>query len=124
MSPPMQELPCPVCGHSRDPIPTSCKICGGSKIVTPASWSRWALRPAEKASSTTFDMRRVINDRVAEVRERGGPLGGALAQAGEDFLAVFDSWKESPADGRERANTYKLANLWLSNTAAFLRGRQ
>lgn len=115
---------CPICGQSDAAPPTACGLCKGTKLVDVATWSRWALRPPSRSTSTTISMRQIAGARVVEVREAGGPHAKALVQRGEGLIAIVDSWLEVPADGRERATHYQRINAWLAETGDYLRAER
>jgi len=114
---------CPLCGQSDAEPPTNCRLCKGTKLVDLATWALWAQRPKATSTSTTIDIQAIAAGRLKEVRNVvSGPRGQDLALRGEALLAVIESWKTEPADGRTRAEHYQLVNRWLVDTADAMRG--
>lgn len=113
---------CPFCAESHAPTTKTCRLCGGARLVTRAIWEKYKDRPPEKSTSTTIDMHRVALGRIAELENALGDKGEEITARGRALLAVIESWKQAPADGKQRTDHYQKVVDWLRESADAMRG--
>lgn len=116
-SPPPTSRLCPACGLSDVPRST-CRICRGRGLATPAQIEAWSIRQkTSRTSSSLVDIPTQTREAIASLEARGTAQTAPLITFGRSLLAEFE---RSPDD----ADVARRLSDWLTAVQALLRGER